>query len=287
MTTPKLLMPELSVGQAGKELTHNQALAILDQLTQATVVDKDLAAPPGSPANGAMYIPAASATGAWSGQSGKLAVWLTSVAAWTFINPADGWSVWVADEALRYERKAGAWIDQRAVLGVGPGNSPTFTALTLSNGQIAFPATQVPSADANTLDDYEEGTWTPTLTFSVPGDLSVTYSTRTASYTKIGRIVSVNMQIITSSFTWTTAAGTALLTGLPFASNSLSRGSTGMQWSGITKAGYTDVAAAVAGSASQFQFYAAASGLAFASVVAGDMPSGGSINWTISYTYFV
>ncbi len=34
-------------------------------------------------------------------------------------------------------------------------------ALPLGSGQITFPATQNPSADANTLDDYEEGTWTP------------------------------------------------------------------------------------------------------------------------------
>lgn len=110
MTTPKLQLPELVVGQSGKELTHNQALAILSQLTQANVVDKDLTAPPASPADGAMYIVAAGATGAWSGQSGKLAYWLTTVAAWTFITPADGWSVWVTDEAVRYERKAGAWV---------------------------------------------------------------------------------------------------------------------------------------------------------------------------------
>lgn len=110
MTTPKLQMPELVVGQAGKELTHNQALAILDQLAQAVVVDKDLTAPPGSPVNGSMYIVAASATGAWAGQSGKLAYWLTTVAAWTFITPADGWFAWVTDEAVRYERKAGAWV---------------------------------------------------------------------------------------------------------------------------------------------------------------------------------
>lgn len=125
MTTPKLQMPELVVGQAGKELTHNQALAVLDQLAQAVVVDKDLTAPPGSPANGSMYIVAASATGAWSGQSGKLAYWLATVAAWTFITPADGWSVWVTDEAVRYERKAGAW----AVSSGGSGMTNPMTTL--------------------------------------------------------------------------------------------------------------------------------------------------------------
>lgn len=180
----------------------------------------------------------------------------------------------------------GTQAEQRDAIGLGAGSSPTFTALTLSNGQIVFPATQVPSANANTMDDYEEGTWTPVLTFATPGDLSVAYSTRTASYTKIGRLIHISMQIVTSVFTHTTAAGTVLITGLPFTSNSLSRGSAGMQWSGITKAGYTDVAAALGGSSNQIQFTAASSGSAFASVVATDMPSGGSINWSLSYTYF-
>jgi hypothetical protein len=48
---------------------------------------------------------------------------------------------------------------------------------------IAFPSTQTASSDANTLDDYEEGTWTP----SVGG--TATYGTRTATYTKIGDTV--------------------------------------------------------------------------------------------------
>lgn len=141
MTTPKLQMPELVVGQAGKELTHNQALAVLDQLAQAVVVDKDLTAPPGSPANGSMYIVAAGATGAWAGQSGKLAYWLTTVAAWTFITPSDGWSVWVTDEAVRYERKAGAW----AVASGGSGmTNPMTSAGDLIVGGSAGVPTRLP-----------------------------------------------------------------------------------------------------------------------------------------------
>lgn len=138
MTTPKLQMPELVVGQAGKELTHNQALAVLDQLAQAVVVDKDLTAPPGSPANGSMYIVAAGATGAWSGQSGKLAYWLTTVAAWTFITPADGWVAWVADEAKRYERVGGAWVLSTAALGLGTASTAnvTISAIDTTAGRV-------------------------------------------------------------------------------------------------------------------------------------------------------
>lgn len=53
----------------------------------------------------------------------------------------------------------------------------------VSGGQLAFPAAQSASGDVNTLDDYEEGTWTP----SVGG--TATYISQTGSYTKIGRMV--------------------------------------------------------------------------------------------------
>lgn len=88
--------------------------------------------------------------------------------------------------------------------------------LTLNGGQIAFPATQIPSANANTLDDYEEGTWTPTLTCVTPGDLNVGYSTRTGRYTKIGRMVMLSVEIQASTYTFTTATGALSVSGAPF-----------------------------------------------------------------------
>jgi hypothetical protein len=79
------------------------------------------------------------------------------------------------------------------------------SALNLSGGQIAFPATQNASADANTLDDYEEGTWTPTYN-------SGTLAGATGTYTKIGRVVTASFQV-----QWT-QSGTTLgrISGLPF-----------------------------------------------------------------------
>lgn len=132
MTTPKLSMPELSVSQAGKEITHNQALAILDQLVQPVVLDKDLATPPGSPANGAAYIIAAAATGAWSGKSGQVAYWLSSAAAWSFYAPLDGWSVWVADEAKRYGYLGGTWSAGAGASLFAPVVTESTTSRTLT-----------------------------------------------------------------------------------------------------------------------------------------------------------
>lgn len=94
--------------------------------------------------------------------------------------------------------------------------SVNSSPLHLNSGQLQFPAAQNASSNANTLDDYEEGTWTPVLTFDTPGNLSVTYALQTGTYTKKGREVTVHCSIGTSVFTHTTASGSLRVTGLPF-----------------------------------------------------------------------
>lgn len=93
-------------------------LRAFDQLVLMTVLDKDLATPPGSPANGDAYIVAASPTGAWAGQAGKIAVWSTEIAtadtnskvpAWEFYTPREGWLAYVADEDAPYRFDGAAW----------------------------------------------------------------------------------------------------------------------------------------------------------------------------------
>jgi hypothetical protein len=69
-------------------------------------------------------------------------------------------------------------------IGVG-GATPSA-----SGSGITFPATQSASTDANTLDDYEEGTWTPTVTSA-----SYTLASSEGRYTKIGRMVCVTCRL--------------------------------------------------------------------------------------------
>lgn len=71
-----------------------------------------------------------------------------------------------------------------------------------------FPSTQVPSSDPNTLDDYEEGTWTMTLNGTTP-------SSFTGRYTKIGRLV----YCYCYTYTMTSTAVTANIGGFPFLAN--------------------------------------------------------------------
>lgn len=94
-----------------------------------------------------------------------------------------------------------------------PIASPTFTGLVTTAGQIKFPATANPSSDVNTLDDYEEGTWTPVITASTGTFTSVS---AVGTYTIIGRMVFIIISVTIT--TVGTAAGFAVAT-LPFTAN--------------------------------------------------------------------
>jgi hypothetical protein len=109
MPTPNLDLPYLVASQANKEAMHNQALIRLDALVQSVVVDKDLTAPPGSPTDGATYIPAATATGVWAGLENYVVTWFDELGLWVSVAPNEGWRVWVADEDLYYQYTGSLW----------------------------------------------------------------------------------------------------------------------------------------------------------------------------------
>jgi len=90
----------------------------------------------------------------------------------------------------------------------------TIPTINLTGGQITFPATQSASSDANTLDDYEEGTFTATMSTSSSGSVTIDTSFRTGWYTKIGRQVTVLGQFKVASVS--SPAGELYLNGLPF-----------------------------------------------------------------------
>lgn len=85
--------------------------------------------------------------------------------------------------------------------------------LSTLGGSVRFPATQVPSAGANDLDDYEEGTWTPGLTFG-GASVGMTFSNRIGGYTKIGNQLAFEGRITLTAKG--SSVGGAVITGLPF-----------------------------------------------------------------------
>jgi hypothetical protein len=95
--------------------------------------------------------------------------------------------------------------------------------LSIPKGQIKFPATQNASSDANTLDDYEEGTFTATLKGLTTDP--TTPVTTTAYYTKIGR--KVFFTIAFGNVTTTGASGQLQVAGLPFGASAAAAQVTG------------------------------------------------------------
>ena len=91
-------------------------------------------------------------------------------------------------------------------IGVG-GATPST-----SGSGISFPATASASSDANTLDDYEEGTWTPVLENTGAG----AYSLQGGAYVKVGKSVICTGVIVKGSGTLT---GIVAVPNLPFTSN--------------------------------------------------------------------
>lgn len=215
------------------------------------------------------------------------------LASWAGITRASGFDTFVATPSSA--NLASLVTDETGSGSLVFATSPTMSGVTLggttnlTGGQITFPATQSASSDANTLDDYEEGSWTPVLTFTTLGDLAVTYSTQAGSYTKIGRMVCLSFSIITSAFTHTTASGNLTITGLPFtvANTTGIHGWGGGDWGGITKASYTDMNFAAVQNTATIVLRASGSGVAPASIAAADMPTGGTVVLRGTLSYFV
>jgi hypothetical protein len=116
----------------------------------------------------------------------------------------------VSSGTVVFSLKAGGNAAFLGNIGIG-GATPSS-----SGAGITFPATQSASSDANTLDDYEEGTTTVTFTPSTSGTITLNTSYQTVAYTKVGRLVTITGELFVSSVS--TPVGTSVSIGnLPFA----------------------------------------------------------------------
>ena len=128
--TPNLGLPYIMAAQSQKHVTHNEAIRALDAMVQLAVLDRDLSAPPASPAEGARYIVGGSPTGAWSGHAGKIAAYQDG--AWMLYTPVEGWIAWIGDEDVAVVWDGTAW----SALTTGSGGSGSFDTLAI-NGATA------------------------------------------------------------------------------------------------------------------------------------------------------
>jgi hypothetical protein len=94
-------------------------MELLDAMVQLSVASRTVTAPPANPGPTLCHIVPAGATGAWAGQTGRVAVCVEG-GGWVFLTPAAGWRAWVADQALLVVRQGSDWVDLvDARLGTG------------------------------------------------------------------------------------------------------------------------------------------------------------------------
>lgn len=131
-TSPTLSLPYIQPAQAQKHVTHNEALRILDAVTQLSVLNVTLTEPPAQNADGDRYIVAEAATGVWAGQENNVAVWVDST--WQFFAPNIGWRADIASsgEEIRFDgtnwqSAGGGAVDLQNVPALGVGTTADAT----------------------------------------------------------------------------------------------------------------------------------------------------------------
>lgn len=122
---------------------------------------------------------------------------------------------------------------QTGAIDTGSGAITTTGAVSAGSlqtaGYLRFPATQVPSAGANDLDDYEEGAWTPTL---VGTGCTFSYAGQWGKYTKVGNLVTISASVALNTTGNTLAANALTISGLPFISANEIVGTAPSRWTG-------------------------------------------------------
>lgn len=125
-TSPDLGLPFVSSQQATPEVTHNEALVMLQAMLMGVITQQN--APPGSPVAGDSYLVGAAPTGLWAGKANKIAIYMTG--GWRFVpdkdsNGADipigarhiGLKVYRRDVMADYVWVGTAWVEHATTVG--------------------------------------------------------------------------------------------------------------------------------------------------------------------------
>jgi hypothetical protein len=125
--TARLGLPLLQAAQAQKHVTVNAALARLDGLLPLVIVGRDRVDPPDPAPEGAVWAVPEGATGAWTGQAGRLALAVNG--GWEFVTPDRGWTAFIEAEGRSAIHDGSVHIDYGAD-SEAPDN-PTRAALSM------------------------------------------------------------------------------------------------------------------------------------------------------------
>ncbi|MGJ0511151.1 DUF2793 domain-containing protein [Methylocystis sp.] len=187
--TTHLALPFIEAAQAQKHVTHNEALALIDALTQLSVSARNVTSPPATPAEGDRVLVGGGATGAFAGKSDQIATFLAG--GWTFLSPQAGWRAYVEAESLLLLYDGAGWIDcglslrrlqNLALLGIGATadganpllaklNATLFTATSVGeggSGDLRFALNK--ESAANTLSQLYESNYSARAETGLIGD---------------------------------------------------------------------------------------------------------------------
>lgn len=103
----RLGLPLLSAGQAQKEVTHNEALILVDALVSGYCGAGPANAPPSTPEVGISYICGPAPTGGWTGHPQALACW--TEAGWRFVDPVAGLQILDRSSGCTWRYASGQW----------------------------------------------------------------------------------------------------------------------------------------------------------------------------------
>jgi len=155
-------------------------------------------------------------------------------------------------------------VNSSGELLIGTGTRTANGGVVQVSNGITFPATQSACSDVNTLDDYEEGTWTPNLENTSGIGLGSAYNTRTGAYTKIGNVVywNAHVDVATNNASCT---GNMRISGFPYSIKGVSSNVGGFYIGflarvGTNLRGTTVLTASIASSTALDMFYLNSSG---------------------------
>jgi hypothetical protein len=161
-TSADLGIPFIDAGQGQPEVTHNEALLLLQAVTNG-VIDRGVNDPPGSPTIGDSYIIGAAPTGAWAGRANCVTIW--SGTAWDFIPGEDsagtpitmgarqeGMRVWVRDENTLYLWSGSAWINFAST----PAVATDYGQRAITENSTALSITAAVDPTLATNSDYDQ-----------------------------------------------------------------------------------------------------------------------------------
>lgn len=107
-TSARFVLPLLVAGQAQKEVTHNEALTLIDLALCPVVEAVGINSPPSSPILGQAWIIGTAPSGVWLGSANALAGW--TAGGWRFVQLPVGASVMIRSNSLKWKRNSASWV---------------------------------------------------------------------------------------------------------------------------------------------------------------------------------